>query len=128
MVPNGDPAAIFYSALTLLLQRVSRAQLGATDRPRAPGAAGRRHGTCRRPSSALSGSAMAAAARSLAPQEGAWRPASFNSTTSRAPFAAGGETIMENLGLRCRLHNAYEAEQDFGSRQPPLVREHRDEC
>ena len=36
------------------------------------------------------------------------------------PYASGGATSVENLQLRCRAHNAYEAERDFG---PWLVRE-----
>jgi hypothetical protein len=34
------------------------------------------------------------------------------------PFARGGPTTTENLALRCRAHNAYEAEQVFGARVP----------
>ena len=30
------------------------------------------------------------------------------------PFAEGGETTVENLELRCRAHNAYEAAEHFG--------------
>ena len=30
------------------------------------------------------------------------------------PFAEGGETTVENLELRCRAHNAYEAVEHFG--------------
>jgi hypothetical protein len=37
------------------------------------------------------------------------------------PYAAGGETSVENLQLRCRAHNALEAERWFG--RPPLMRE-----
>jgi hypothetical protein len=40
------------------------------------------------------------------------------------PFAAGGPTTVENLELRCRAHNAYEAERLFG---PFLAREDRAE-
>ena len=123
-VPNGDPAAIFDRALTLLLRQVSRTQLGATDRPRAPGAAGKpsRH--------------VPAAVKRLVWKRDAGRCA-FVGAAGRCvesgflqfhhvvPFAAGGETIVENLELRCRPHNAYEAEQDFGARRPPLEREHR---
>jgi hypothetical protein len=38
------------------------------------------------------------------------------------PYAAGGETSVENLELRCRSHNAYEAEKYFGP-GPLFVRE-----
>jgi hypothetical protein len=36
------------------------------------------------------------------------------------PFARGGPTNTANLQLRCRAHNAYEAETDYG---PWIVRE-----
>jgi 5-methylcytosine-specific restriction endonuclease McrA len=41
------------------------------------------------------------------------------------PFADGGESSAENLELRCRRHNAYEAEQWSGSVEVPLLRESR---
>jgi 5-methylcytosine-specific restriction endonuclease McrA len=37
------------------------------------------------------------------------------------PFAKGGEAITTNIELRCRAHNAYEAELSFGSF---VLREH----
>jgi hypothetical protein len=30
------------------------------------------------------------------------------------PFADGGEATAENIGLRCRAHNQYEADLFFG--------------
>ncbi|HSL20539.1 MAG TPA: HNH endonuclease [Vicinamibacterales bacterium] len=33
-----------------------------------------------------------------------------------APYARGGEARPDNIALRCRAHNAYEAELDFGER------------
>jgi hypothetical protein len=38
------------------------------------------------------------------------------------PYATGGQTRTKNLELRCKAHNAYEAEQYFG---PLLIRETR---
>jgi hypothetical protein len=38
------------------------------------------------------------------------------------PFADGGPTTAENIQLRCRAHNVYEAEQHFG---PLFVREEK---
>jgi hypothetical protein len=32
-----------------------------------------------------------------------------------APVARGGKTIADNLRLRCRAHNQYEAERTFGA-------------
>ena len=34
------------------------------------------------------------------------------------PYAAGGEASTTNVELRCRSHNAYEAECYFGPRGP----------
>ena len=39
------------------------------------------------------------------------------------PYATGGLTVLENLELRCRAHNLYEAERYFGDRLPLLARE-----
>ncbi len=41
------------------------------------------------------------------------------------PYAAGGESTADNIQLRCRAHNGYEAELYFGRRKPPVVREAR---
>ena len=42
------------------------------------------------------------------------------------PYAAGGQTVVENLELRCRAHNAYEADLYFGSPELLIVGEIRD--
>ena len=39
------------------------------------------------------------------------------------PYADGGPTVVENLELRCRAHNMYEAELYFGGRLQLLARE-----
>jgi hypothetical protein len=39
------------------------------------------------------------------------------------PFAAGGESTVTNIELRCRAHNQREAELYFGAAMPALVRE-----
>lgn len=41
------------------------------------------------------------------------------------PHAVGGPTTAENIQLRCRAHNGYEAERDFGRRLRLGVREGR---
>ena len=37
-----------------------------------------------------------------------------------APYAAGGEATVDSIELRCRAHNLYEGELDFG----PAVQRH----
>jgi hypothetical protein len=39
------------------------------------------------------------------------------------PYALDGPSTMENLSLRCRRHNAYEAEVVFGTRQAATARD-----
>lgn len=41
------------------------------------------------------------------------------------PYASGGPPTVENIQLRCRAHNGYEAELDFGPRNSASVREER---
>ena len=43
----------------------------------------------------------------------------------RIPFADGGATNLDNLELRCRAHNAFEAECGSDRRRKTLVREAR---
>ena len=39
------------------------------------------------------------------------------------PYAVGGESTVENIQLRCRAHNRYEAQLFFGADLPQFVRE-----
>ena len=118
-VPNGDPAAIFDRALTVLLETLEKRKLAQTARPRpvANPRSGSRH-------------VPAAVKREV------WKRddgrCAFIGTDGRCsergmlefhhviPFADGGETTSANLQLRCRAHNGYEADLFFG---PLLARE-----
>ena len=118
-IPTGDPAAIFERALTMLLDDLEKRKLAAASRPCA-----------RQPAAADSRYVPASVRREVwARDEGR---CAFVGTNGRCaergflelhhvvPFAAGGETTAENLELRCRAHNTYEAQLFFG---PPMVRE-----
>lgn len=41
------------------------------------------------------------------------------------PYAAGGEPTVQNIELRCRPHNVYEAERYFGASEPDVAKESR---
>ena len=112
-VPDGDPAAIFDRALTLLLAELRKRKfavdqssaIGRQSRPR-PRAISRH---CK--------------ARGLGTR---WRPMRVRGNDQPMhrerlsgippliPFAAGGPTTSANLELRCRAHNAHEASEYFG--------------
>jgi hypothetical protein len=118
-IPTGDPAAIFDRALTLLIEDLEKRKLAAAARPRAPQSSPER-----------SRHIPAAVRRQVWARDGG--RCAFVGTNGRCdergflefhhvvPFAAGGEMTAENLQLRCRGHNAYEAELYFG---PSMVRE-----
>jgi 5-methylcytosine-specific restriction endonuclease McrA len=120
-IPNGDPAAIFDRALTALLSELERTKLAAAARPRAT-----------RPTSTSSRHVPAAVKRAVWARDsgrcafvgtnGRCRETGFLEFHHVTPYAAGGETSVENLQLRCRAHNAYEAEKYFGAGGPLFVR------
>ena len=94
-VPSGDPAVIF-------------------DRARADGTAapGSRHvpASVKRAVWARDGGQCA-----FVGAEGRCTARGFLELHHVEPFALGGPTTIDNLQLRCRAHNAYEAEMAFGS-------------
>ena len=122
-IPNGDPAAIFGRALTLLLEDVARKKLAATSSPR------RTCGT-----SDSSRHVPAEVKRTVWRRDQgqcAFVAASGRRCTEHAflefhhvePFALGGPTTTDNVSLRCRRHNAHEGELVFGPYLPSVARE-----
>ncbi|HET7695578.1 MAG TPA: HNH endonuclease signature motif containing protein [Vicinamibacterales bacterium] len=113
-VPSGDPAVIFDRALTLLLRDLERRKLGAVDRARADGTASpdSRHvpASVKRAVWARDGGQCA-----FVGTEGRCTARGFLELHHVEPFALGGPTTIDNLQLRCRAHNAYEAEMEFGA-------------
>jgi hypothetical protein len=120
-VPSGDTAQVVKRALKTLLEDLAR-KFAATEKPRkAGGSAG--HG-----SAAHSRSIPAAVKRAVWIRDGgrcAFAALSGRRCSERAfvefhhleAYAKGGKATLENLQLRCRVHNAYEADLEFGPRQ-----------
>jgi hypothetical protein len=119
-VPDGDLATIVDNALTLLLTDIERTKLAATRHPRSRAASrtATRHisAAVKREVWKRDGGRCAFQGR-----EGRCQETGFLEFHHVMPYAAGGETSVENLQLRCRAHNALEAERWFG--RPPLMRE-----
>lgn len=124
-IPDGDPAKIFDRALTVLLQELAKQKIAATDRPRGSRgpAPGSRHipAEVKRAVWLRDGGQCAFVGRTgrRCTEQGFLE---FHHVT---PYAAGGEPSAENIQLRCRAHNGYEAELAFGPRSPAVVREAR---
>jgi len=129
-VPDGDAGQIVERALAVLLDKVEKSKFAATSRPRRP----IRSGTDR---VRLPDEARTPIPRSRdipnAVQRGAWRrddgrcgfvskdgvrckERSFLEFHHIRAFAQGGPATVDNIGLRCRRHNQYEAELVFGPR------------
>jgi 5-methylcytosine-specific restriction endonuclease McrA len=121
VVPDGDPAAIFDRALTLLLDDLHRSRHAATARPRRSSDTDEtsRHipAKVKRKVWARDGGQCA-----FIGANGRCTERGFLEYHHVVPYAAGGRTTVENLSLRCRAHNGHEAELFFG---PLMVREAR---
>ena len=117
-IPDGDPGAIFERALGLLLEDVARKKVAATPAPRPPREAtkGSRHipAHVKRAVWIRDGDRCAFVARG-GRRCGERALLEFH---HRLPYALDGAPTAANTALRCRTHNAYEAEIDFGFRGP----------
>jgi hypothetical protein len=114
-VAPGDLAAVFRQSIKDLVQKLKRQKQGATDRPRKnprPTRPGSRH-------------VPAEVKRAVQARDGgqcAYVGRDGRRCTARAgleyghvhAYALGGPMTPDNLALRCRAHNAFEAEQCFG--------------
>jgi hypothetical protein len=120
-VPDGDPATIIDRALTVLLTQLERTKVATTDRPRSSRAltVGSRHvpAVVRRTVWARDGSQCAFVGADGRRCEAR----GFLELHHTVPYAVGGEATVDTIELRCRAHNLYEAELDFG----PSVRRPR---
>jgi 5-methylcytosine-specific restriction endonuclease McrA len=116
-VPNGDPAVIVGRALTVLVEQLQKSRRAAVRRPRtrsrAPQADRHVPASVRRSVWARDDGRCA-----FVGSDGRCRETGWLEIHHVVPFARGGPTTTENLELRCRAHNAYEAEREFGALVP----------
>jgi hypothetical protein len=118
-IPRSDLPAIFDRALTLLLKERERTKLAVATRarPSRPSKTDTRHipASIKRVVWARDNGQCA-----FVGTNGRCSECGFLEFHHVVPFARGGKTVAENLELRCRAHNVYEAERWFG---PSLVQE-----
>jgi hypothetical protein len=126
-IPDGDPAAIVDRALTVLLAQAERTKFAARMRPAPTGTVQPPTGPTRaRSRGSQSGSRRIPAALRRAVwardegrcafvgADGRCAETGFLEFHHVVPFAAGGPSVADNLQLRCRAHNGYEAALEFG--------------
>jgi 5-methylcytosine-specific restriction endonuclease McrA len=122
-IPDGDPAAIFDRALRLLEADVEKKKLGATTRPRPI----RRATDGIEQATRLSRDVPRGVRRAVwrrdggqcayvAPEGRRCAERTFLEFHHKRAYAKGGLATVDNITLRCRRHNQYEAEVEFGSR------------
>lgn len=117
VIPNGDVEAIFERALAMLVTELEKAKFGSPKRkrPARKGPARSRH--------VPKGIRNAVWTRdggrcAYVGTQGRCTEKAFLEFHHVVPFAAGGDTTVENLQLRCAAHNAYEATVWFGADTP----------
>jgi hypothetical protein len=127
-IPDGDPGAIFERAVSLLLEKVEKTKLGAAAKPRPrpirPGADRQRD----IPSHVQRAVSQRDGGQCGFVSKGGHRctERTFLEFHHIRPYALGGLATVENISLRCRRHNQYEAELIFGPRGTSVVRETTD--
>lgn len=117
-IPTGDLGEIFDRALTALIEKLAREKLAATERPRASRdtAAGSRH----IPAEVRRAVWLRDGGRCALVGKGGRRCAErgFLEFHHVQPYGVGGQATVDNIALRCRTHNAYEADLFYGPRKP----------
>jgi hypothetical protein len=112
-VPSGDAAEIFDRALMVLLEQLERQRFAQTSRarPSKPLMVGTRHipAAVRRAVWQRDGGRCAFVGTS-----GRCRETGFLEFHHVEPYAVGGQATVDNVELRCRAHNSYEAQLFFG--------------
>jgi hypothetical protein len=123
-VPDINAAVVVERALSVLLDKLHRERLAATEQPRPA-----------KPSDPSSRRIPAAVRREVWKRDGG--RCAFVGRQGRCseqhriefhhvvPFAAGGAPSASNIQLRCRAHNGYEAETFFGAETVAAARERK---
>ena len=113
-IPDGDLDVLLNRALSLLLDKIVRAKIAGAQRSARSAVA--RPGVRRIPAAVRREVWQRDCGRCAFPgPSGVCGETAFLEFHHLVPFAAGGRSDAENLQLRCRAHNAYEARLYFGS-------------
>ena len=122
-IPDGDPAAIFARALKLLLEETARKKVAAVKHPR-PRNAGHDPRSRHIPAELVRAVWRRDDGRCAFMGRNGHRcgERAFIEFHHLDAYALGGETTEQNISLRCRVHNQYEAELVFGPFDPKVAK------
>jgi len=118
-IPDGDPGAIFDRAMILLLEKVENKKLGAATRPRPRRVIrpGTDRSAPRDPPREVKREVWhrdAGQCAYVAPSGRRCTETTFLEFHHLQAYAHQGPATTDNIALRCRRHNQYEAELSFG--------------
>jgi hypothetical protein len=122
-VPTGDTNEIIDRALTALLENLAKKKLAAAARPRA--SHGVSNGTRHVPAHVKRTVWLREGGRCAFVGKGSQRcgERGFLEFHHVRPYGVGGAATIDNIELRCRAHNAHEADRFYGRRcAPPTKR------
>jgi hypothetical protein len=134
-IPSGDPGVIFDRSVTLLLEHVEKEKLGVTARPRSRAPIRRETDSedIRTPPPPSRGVPRAVKGTVWKRDGGqcAFISVDRRRCTEREfldfhhvqAYAKQGPPTVDNISLRCRRHNQYEAELIFGPHGTSIIRE-----
>ena len=116
-IPDGDPAAVVERALDALLTETKKKRAAVTDKPRAMRKKGSKRGRgipaqVRREVFERDGGRCAFTDAEGRRCSSAWQVEFHH----RVAYGQGGTHDVENIELRCRAHNQYEADLEYGVR------------
>ncbi len=117
-IPSGDVAQVLDRALDALIAQVEKQKFAATSRPQAQVRTARAAAATRRIPAAVRRAVWArdqGQCTFLGETLQRCHSRSFIEFDHIEPVARGGLATVENLRLRCRTHNQYEAERAFGA-------------
>jgi hypothetical protein len=120
-IPSGDTAAIIDRALTALLEDLARDKFAATTQPRV--SRGTAKGSRSIPASVMRAVWIRDLGRCVFVSKDGRRcdERGFIEFHHVVPHGVGGPPTESNLELRCKSHNAYEADLYYGPRAPEGV-------
>lgn len=117
VIPNGAVDAVIERALALLVRDLEKSKFAAPKRPSGPAGSAKR---TRHVPKAIRNAVWTrdGGACAFVGTQGRCTEKAFLEYHHVIPFAAGGETSIDNIQLRCAAHNAYEATVWFGTDRP----------
>jgi len=113
-IPSGDIAQVFDRALALLVADLSRRKFAATGRPRQSRGQSDESRNIPAEVKRLVDARDRRRCALVAPNGRRCDERRFLEFHHVIPYAAGGQPTAENIQLRCRAHNGYEADLFYG--------------